>query len=216
MKTYSGAGVIPIIIHNNKPYFILFMLNKGTITDAGGRIESNVSVIDTAARELYEESAGLFNIKPSILNTNSMYLDIKHKNNLYYKVYFVLFNNFNITDIDYYYDNLKKIKKEKHNPFSETRNICFISLEYVHFMKNQNNNLIMLMNDHVNHVYELSGRTGLIIKTIRNNFSDLFDFYDKLSKKINIINLKRIKTNVTSYTYGDHLDIIINDLDTFC
>ena len=215
MKKYSGAGVIPIIIHNNKPYFVLFMLNKGTVTDAGGRIEHNTTVLDTAARELYEESAGLFNINPSVLDTNSMYLDITHKDNLYYRSYFVLFNNFDISDIDYYYDNLTKIKREKHSPFSETRNICLISLDYIHIMKNQFDDIVILMNDYLNKVFELSGRTGLIMRTIRDNFKDLNDFYDKISKEIKFINLKIKKTDVKTYTYGNHIDIKIEGLDTF-
>ena len=215
MKTYSGAGVIPIIIHNNKPYFVMFMLNKGTVTDAGGRIEHNTTVLNTASRELYEESAGLFNINPSVLDKNSMYLDITHKDNLYYRSYFVLLNNFNVSDIDYYYDNLKKIKKEKHSPFSETRNICLISFDYIHIMKNSNNNIVILMNDYFGKIYELSGRTGLIMRTIGDNFKDLNDFYDKISKQIKFIDLKIKKKDANTYTYGNHTDIKIEGLDTF-
>ena len=215
MRTYSGAGVIPIITHKNKPYFVMFMLNKGTITDAGGRIEDNVSVLDTAARELYEESAGLFNINPSVLDKNSMYLDIKHKDNLYYRVYFIIFNNFSVSDIIYYNNNLKKIKKEKHSPFSETRNICLMSVDYIHLGYSKSNHLITFMNTHINQVFELSGRTGLVIHTLINNFDDLNEFYYKISEKINLINLKREKNIVETYTYGEHKDIIIENLDTF-
>lgn len=215
MKTYAGAGIIPIIIHNNKPYFVMFMLNKGTLTDAGGKVEDNTSVLDTATRELYEESAGLFNINSSILDKNSMYLDTIYKDNLYYRVYFVIFNNFNITDTKYYYDNLKKIKEEKFNPFSETRNICLMSFDYIHFVKDNGNNII-LMNDHLNQVLELSPRTTRIIKTIYNNFKDQYNFFDKLLKKINKITLKKLKKTVKSYTYNDYHKITIKDLDTFC
>jgi len=50
MKTYSGSGVIPITIIDNKPYFILFGLNKNILTDAGGKIEGINSIIKTASR----------------------------------------------------------------------------------------------------------------------------------------------------------------------
>ena len=50
MPTYSGAGVIPIIIRDNKLYLILFMLNKGSLTDAGGHVEKKTSVVNTASR----------------------------------------------------------------------------------------------------------------------------------------------------------------------
>jgi hypothetical protein len=211
MKKYSGAGVIPIILYKKKPYLILFMLNNGTITDAGGKIENNISVINTSVRELYEESAGLFNLQSEILNNNSVYFDIKYYDT-YYRIYFIIFNNFDISNMNYYYYNLEKIKKNKFNPFSETRNIHLISLDYIHFI---DNNKIILMNNHINQVFVLSNRTGEIIKKIYKKFTNLNDFYDSISKKINKINLQKKITNPISYTYEDHKKIKIHELITF-
>jgi hypothetical protein len=55
--------------------------------------------LETASRELFEESSGLININENILKKNSVYLNIKNfdKNskyyNKYYRVYFIIIEN---------------------------------------------------------------------------------------------------------------------------
>ena len=202
---YSGAGVIPIVIIRNKPYFVLFMLNRGKLTDAGGRIEDSTSIIDTASRELFEESAGLFNINSNILHNNSVYIDIKNDDK-YYRSYISIIDKF---DKDYYYTNLKKIRKYIYSPFSETRDIQLISLEYIHFINN------IWMNTKTNKILLLSNRTSKILERIHNKFNNLKDFFVQISTKINPIELKLKKIEIESYTYSDHKKFSITNLDTY-
>jgi len=104
-KYFSGAGIIPIIIYNDNPYFILFSCGKGLISDAGGTNESNDSIEQTAMRELFEESCGIININDKDLEKKSIYLDIfnQNKNNEFYKklyrVYFILIDNIVLSDL---------------------------------------------------------------------------------------------------------------------
>jgi len=210
MRTYSGAGVIPIIIHEDKPYFVLFMLNRGVLTDAGGSIEKKSSPLDTASRELFEESAGLFNIDSSILDNNSVYIDINTNSTDYYRSYITVLNNFRKQDMIYYYNNLDKIKNYNYNPFSETRGIYLISFDYIHLIDNH-----IYMNTDTNQVIVLSTRTGRIIKKIYDKFKDLYVFYDKITKKIKKISVKKENNDAKTYTYGTHKTIDIKNLDTF-
>ena len=210
MPIYSGAGVIPIIIIDNKPHLILFMLNRGSLTDAGGRIEKQTSIIDTASRELFEESAGLFNISSKILDKNSVYIDITGYDTDYYRSYLIILNNFDITYIDYYNSNLLKIKTEKYNPFSETRGIYLISLDNIHVIDNHT-----FVNTQDNQIIVVSGRTSKIIQKIYDICQNFDNFYDKIIKTVKPINIKKDKTDITTYTYKDHKTIDIKDLDTF-
>jgi hypothetical protein len=207
MKTYSGAGVIPITIIDDKPYFVLFAYNKDIITDAGGKIEHNNSIINTASRELFEESAGLINIDDKILDENSLYLNIKNKDT-YYRCYFVIIN-FPDNNFDKSYsDNLEKFNKFKLNPFSETKNIKLISLEDTKFI----NNSILLNNKKVNYLIK---RTKNIFIKIHKKFIDFADFYNKIKIKLEIIKLNKKNISVNTYEYNTLKEIKIDNITTY-
>ena len=214
MKTYSGSGVIPITIIDNKPYFILFGLNKNILTDAGGKIEGINSIIKTASRELFEESAGLINIDDNILDKNSVYLDIKNKD-AYYRCYFIIIK-FQDNHIEKTYtDNLDKINRFKFNPFSETKNIKLISLEDTKFINNS-----ILLNSKLNNsklnnnIHILIKRTKHIFIKIHKICVDLIDFYNKI-KKIQIIKLNKKNISINTYEYKSSKQITINNLTTY-
>lgn len=64
--SHSGAGIIPYAIYKNKLYFIggKEVFGNKKIADFGGKKENSETPIQTASREAYEESMGIFgNIK---------------------------------------------------------------------------------------------------------------------------------------------------------
>ena len=219
MKTYSGAGVIPITIIDNKPYFILFELNKNILTDAGGKIEGNISIIKTASRELFEESAGLINIDDNILDKNSVYLNIKNKDT-YYRCYFIIIK-FQDNHLEKTYnDNLDKINKFKFNPFSETKNIKLISLENTDFINNSvlinsklNNKVNNKVNSKLNYNYLIKRTKDIFIKIHKKCF-DFNDFYNKI-KKLQIIKLNKKNITINTYEYNSFKQITIDNLTTY-
>ena len=210
MPRYTGSGVIPIIIKDNKLHLILFLLNKGTLTDAGGRIEKQKSIIDTASRELFEESAGLFNINSRTIDKNSLYVDISGYSTDRYRTYIILFDNLDNSYIDYYKNNLIKIKMENHNPFSETCGIYLIPFDNINFIDNNT-----FANTLTNETIIISDRTAKIIKKIYDICENSNNFYDVLIKNIKPIHIKKHKTDIITYTYREHKNITITDLDTF-
>jgi hypothetical protein len=206
MKIYSGAGVLPIYIINTKPYLITFTSSRGIITDAGGKKESNDSIIYTACRELFEESAGLINISENDLEYNSIYIDLK-KNNKYYRAYFIIINNIDIT---YYDKNLEKFKKFNFNPFTETHGIKLMNLNNINFDNNK-----IKMTSINNYKLLLAPRLNTIIKKVLKKYNKLNEFYKVLQKNVDIINLKKIKHNIKSYEYDTYKKIKINNITSF-
>jgi hypothetical protein len=206
MKIYSGAGVLPIIILNNIPYIITFTSSKGIITDAGGKKEHNDSIIYTASRELFEESAGLIDVSEDDLENNSIFIDNKY-NNKYYRSYFIIINNIDIT---YYDKNLKKFKKFKFNPFTETHGIKLMNLNNI----NIDNNIIK-MTSIDNYKLLLAQRLTKIIKRVLKKYGKLTTLYKDLTKTVDIINLKKIKHNIKSYEYDTYKKIKIDNITSF-
>ena len=206
MKIYTGAGILPIFIVNKKPYLITFTSSRGVITDAGGKKESNDTIIYTACRELFEESAGLINISEDDLNNKSVYIDIKYKNK-FYRSYFIIIDNIDIT---YYNKNLKKLKKFKFNPFTETHGIKLMKLYDIYM----NNNEIKMTSIN-NYKLLLMPRLTTIIKKILNKYDKLNLFYKELNKNVDIINLKKIKHNIKSYEYYTYKKIKIKNITSF-
>lgn len=204
MKIYNGSGILPIIIINKIPYFITFLSRNG-ITDAGGIIEKNNSVEKTSIRELFEESAGLIKIKLSNLK-DSKYIDIRNKDN-YYRVYFIILNEFEYND---FYINLKKIRKFKFNPFLETYSIKLIKLDIINYV---NNNI--LLNSISNEVLMCSPRLKCIIRNILKKYNKLELFYEYLINNIKPIILNKKNINVNTYEYDTHKKIKINNLITY-
>ena len=191
MKKYTGAGILPIIIINNKPYFICFLMNK-KITDAGGKIDNlykdkdiDDTILNTACRELYEESAGLINIDIDDIYNNSIYFDLLYKNK-YYRSYIVLVKGI---DKKYYDINLKKLNIYKINPFTETNGIKLINFNYTH--TNENSLLKSKLNN----------RLSSIFKKIIDKYDTFDNLYNILIKKINILDLKKEKNIVNTYEY---------------
>jgi hypothetical protein len=206
MKNYSGAGVLPIYILNKIPYIVTFTSSKGIITDAGGKKEYNDSIIYTASRELFEESAGLIKINEDDLTNNSIYFNLKH-NNKYYRSYFIIIDNI---DIEYYDDNLKKFKKFKFNPFTETHGIKLMRLDNIDI----DNNQIKLISIN-NYKLVLAPRLNKIIKKILKKYNNLNTFYKQIKKNISVINLKKNKLNIDTYEYDTNKNIKITNITTF-
>ena len=211
---YTGSGVIPIIIINKKTYFILFNSSVKLITDAGGKIEDNKTQIETASRELFEESSGLININFNILKKNSVYLNIKNldKNskysNKYYIVYFIIIDN--IEQLDDFYLNFKKFKEFSFNPFVETFKINLIKFNT--FSKTKNNIIVKTNN---NEERILNPRLTMIYNVILEKFDNLDNFYKTIKPKLEPIKLEKKIIDVKTYEYYTKKNIKVNNIITY-
>ena len=201
MKYYSGAGILPVIIYNNKPYYIVFNISKKFITDAGGKKEYTDDILETACRELFEESAGLIRINKNILHENSIYFDIKHKDK-YYRSYIIIINKI---DTKYYDKNLKKINKFNYNPFAETHGIELIDFNSIYKSN-------ILIDNLTNKVFILTPRLNTIIKKILKKYNNFNKLYLDLIKNIKIIRLQKKKINVKTYEYYTNTPIEIKSI----
>jgi len=208
---YTGAGIIPIIIYNKIPYFILFSSGKGIISDAGGTIENKDNLEDSAIRELFEESCGIIKISKNDLLKNSVYIDIinNHDKQLY-RSHIIFINKIDLSDLLNYYTNLKKFKKFDRNPFTETYGIHLIKIEWIHYYNND-----IYMNTHTDKIKLLNNRLKIIMKNIMNKFGNLDNFYDIVNKKIKKINLKQKKINIDTYSYKNNNKIYVDDVITY-
>jgi hypothetical protein len=213
MKIYSGSGILPFIILNKNIYLITFTQSTGIINDAGGKKENNHNIIQTACRELFEESAGLIQIDENEIMNNSIYFDIKY-NNKYYRLYTIIIDNVDIDnvdiDIDYYDINLKKFKKFNYNPFTETHGIKLMKINTINIIDNKikltsNNNFKLL----------LAPRLSSIIKKILKKYNNLTTFYKYLKKNVNVIKLKKIALNINTYEYNTNKKIKIKNITTY-
>jgi hypothetical protein len=215
INKYSGSGIIPIIKHNKKIYFVLFSSGKNLITDAGGKIENNNSIASTALRELFEESCGLFNIDENTLNKKSKHIDVVNpiKDNEFYnklyRVYFIFIDIY-LPDILQYYNNLKKIKLYDFNPFAETFGIHLISLDWIHYYNND-----IYMNTHTDKLKLLNIRLKIIMSNIIDKYNNLDNFYYNISKKIKLIKIKQKIIYINTYSYKNNSAINIKDIITY-
>ena len=217
---YSGAGIIPIIIINKKSYFILFNSSKNLITDAGGKIESKHSILETASRELFEESCGLISINKNIIDKNSIFLDVKNLNknseyyNKYYRVYFIIIDN--IENINDFYKNFRKFKEFGFNPFVETFKINLIKLDkfdkFDKFDKLDEKIIVYTIN---NEIRTLNDRLTRIYNLLLEKFNSINDFNNFIKKKIKPIVLQKKIISVKTYEYNTNKNIEINDVITY-
>lgn len=112
-KTFNRAATIIFEKHDSKNMALILLNNKkwNTYTDIGGKIE-NETLIETAIRELQEESFNMFNLNSEIYN-NLHFVDIQNKKtNKWCRVYVICIKA-NIIDTNIYYHNKKII--ESHN-----------------------------------------------------------------------------------------------------
>jgi len=211
---YTGSGVIPIIILNKKVFFILFNSSAKLITDAGGKIEDNKKPLETASRELFEESSGLININENILKKNSVYLNIKNldKNskyfNKYYRVYFIIIDN--LEKLDDFYLNFKKFKEYGFNPFVETFKINLI--KFNKFLKTEKNIIVKTIN---NDDRILNPRLTSIYNAILEKFNNFDSFYKVIESRINPIKLEKKIIEVKTYEYYTNRNIKVKNIITY-
>lgn len=203
MKIYSGSGILPFIILNNNIYLITFTQSRGIINDAGGKKEEKDNIIQTACRELFEESAGLIQVDENEIINNSIYFDIKH-NNKYYRLYTIIIDNI---DIDYYDINLKKFKKFNYNPFTETHGIKLMKINTIDIINNQ-----IKLTSHNNYKLLLANRLNSIITKILKKYNNLTSFYKYLKKNVNVIKLKKTILNINTYEYYTNKIIKIKNI----
>jgi hypothetical protein len=126
-KRITGSGTFIIFNYHNKKYVPLFFnKNYNSFSTLGGRIDSSKDNLkQNAIKESKEESADLFQFKPSNL---SLFYDISY--GIYnYRNYIVKVNA--KPEINDYFNNLEIINKtipKKITYWHETNNIIFIPL----------------------------------------------------------------------------------------
>lgn len=206
MKNYNGSGIIPLLYFENKLYFIFFIFYNNVITDAGGRKETGDDILETAERELYEESCGL--LKLHNLDDNYIYIDISNKGK-YYRSHFIIIENI---DTKYYDLNLNKIAQYKNNPFLETKGIVLIQTD---FLLEKNNQYFMKNNEEK--YFMLSNRLKQIMKKIIKRYKSLNKFNEEIIKLLitKKNKLKKKKINISTYEYNTHKKIKIDNITTY-
>lgn len=192
--SYSGAGIVPLIIKNNKLYMVTFIDRNNMASDAGGKVESFKIELDmekvvekTALRELYEESSGL--IKISDL-TESVYYEIKNYGKIY-RLYFIIINKLNPK---YYLTNLKKFNEFKLNPFNEMYSIKLLDVSTIKFIDKN-----IMINDIDNISIKVSNRLKFVLYKVMRKFKTFENFYSSLKIKKITLRKKLIKINSEEY-----------------
>ena len=61
-KEEKSCGVVPYIIKDNEPYFLLIKQNNGVVGFPKGHVEQGESEEETALRELFEETKAEVNL----------------------------------------------------------------------------------------------------------------------------------------------------------
>jgi hypothetical protein len=97
----SGAGLVIFFVFNNSLKVILAKETRGYFAEFGGKSDMGETEKNTAFRETYEESCGLFNITKFITTTKKQYID---NLKFYYRTYFVLIDTNKIG-----FDSLKEM-----------------------------------------------------------------------------------------------------------
>jgi hypothetical protein len=196
---YTGTGILPIYIYNNIPYFIIIKLKNGVYSDPGGKLEPNISLLENASKELYEETCGLINIDNKKLKKSNYHsIKISYSKDKYYQSNIIIVNS--LIDFKLYYKNLIECNKFNFNPFSESTKISLIKLSDLNYDILKKN---------------LNRRLKLIIVSILKKYNTGTNFYLKIKNKIKPIYLTKIITNPKSHEYITNNKIHIKNLYSY-
>lgn len=118
MNKVTGCGILPFIIINKRPYFILYRNSiSKKYEDLGGLIDNtDSSFYQTASREAYEESATYINIKQKELN---------NARKIFLKEYICFLKRINDFNTNIAMDKLRLFKDKEH--YNEMDNILIMS-----------------------------------------------------------------------------------------
>lgn len=207
---FSGSGIVPIFIKQNKIYIITFIDRNNMASDAGGKIEENDksnlnNVKKTAIRELFEESSGLIKIKNL---DESVYYDLVNKGTIY-RIFFIIINKINPK---YFDKNLKKFNEYELNPFNEMYSIKLLDMSTIKFDKKD-----ILINTIDDKIIKISPRLKFILYKIMRKFKTFENFYNNLETnlKINKINLYKKTIQIKSKEYDTDKKFIINNIISY-
>ena len=134
---YTGGGVLLYKNKGKNKKFIFGIDYKNELTDLGGQINSiHEKVWETASRELFEESNGIFNIDKKEIGDYD-YIDIDRINHKY-RCYFIPIKNF---DKKKFYSN-KANSIYSTNSFKEIIDIVIIQEENLKKMISNESNYL--------------------------------------------------------------------------
>lgn len=217
---YSACGVVPFLNYelNGKTYnvAIFFLSSVGQRIDmlddaAGGvdksDVEKNMSTYDVASRELFEESAGL--------------LDLRNKTDILKKSMNIYFDNFNPTktnvteclyisyfpfleldsyDIEkYFLQNRKEIlATKKFNMFIESKKLILINVDIqIKYVGKK-----VYLTDIFNNEYECYGKVTSLLTALKHKYKKnniLKYVFTKAINKKHIQVYKHTKSNIISF-----------------
>ena len=144
-----GVGIL-LVEKNNDDYEFILVHNKylNTYDIPGGRIDNNISEMETGQKELYEETLGLFKIKKSVLFKckHAFFTQWKETYKLY-KIFIIMLKE--KSNIKYYNDNYKIINSYKNILSSYTETNKIIKLKLSDFINNNYNYKIRLRDSNI-------------------------------------------------------------------
>lgn len=196
---HTGSGILPIYIHNNIPYFVIIKLKNGVYSDPGGKLEPNVSLLENATKELYEETCGLIKIDDNkIKKSNYQSIKINYSTDKYYQSNIIIINS--AINFKLYYKNLIECNKFRFNPYSESVKISLIKVSELNYDILKKN---------------INSRLKMIFISILKKYKTGEYFYSDIKNKIKPIYLEKIITNPKSYEYPTHKKIHIKNLYSY-
>lgn len=168
----SGAGVIMLTYVNDSiPSVILIhSKSKKAFEEPGGgsngrtKTKDSGNILDTARRELFEETAGVIDIRSVDMYHYYTDTSVRRKQNKkwFYRTYFMQIDD--ISRIHYKY-NYKKLRKNKKTPkeFLETDELIIVPLNSFRNITKIGDNFVISLNDELGTYIPISKRLKRIM-----------------------------------------------------
>jgi hypothetical protein len=148
-----GVGIL-LVEKNNDDYEFILVYNKKlhTYDIPGGRVDNDISEMETGQKELYEETLGLFKIKKLVLfNCKYNFFIRLNQTNKLYKIFIIMLNR--KSNINYYTSNYNIINSYTNilPSYKETNNIIklklsdFINKNYKYNIRPRDYNILRIL-----------------------------------------------------------------------
>lgn len=188
----TGAGVVLLEVNKRNDENINMVLVReisgGKYTEPGGSREKNVSILETARNELYEETAAyVWFPKVSLLNQGNNWIDVRNRK---YRVYIILIDELIFDDYYDNYDNLDQLDFK--SSFKETDVITRVSIKKLKKVVS-GKGCDLEVKDIFNETIFLKKRTINVLRDMF--FGGKKSIYSDIIKYNPILSFKRVESN---------------------